>query len=143
MFTPYFVKVVLSVNEAATNRQLHHENSHREEVLDRAALRRRRKEKEEGKVAEDVDCCDSQENEAERRRCRNEDGEVYERRTWSTNTRPEEEEQVLGPVNSFHDSFAVDELIEARTDVDEWSSASNPPQEEEKCARRDKQDRFP
>ena len=118
-FTPYFVKVVLSVDEAATNRLLHHENSHREEVLDRAALRRRRKEEEEGKVAEDVDCCDSQENEAEGQRCRNEDGEVYEHRTWHTNTRPEEEEQVLGPVNSFHDSFAVDELIEARTDAHE------------------------
>ena len=109
----------MSANEAATNRLLHHENSHREEVLDRAALRRRRKEKEEGKVAEDVDCCDSQENEAEGQRCRNEDGEVYEHRTWHTNTRPEEEVQVLGPVNSFHDSFAVDELIEARTDVHE------------------------
>ena len=67
--------------EAATNRLPHHENSHREEVLDRAALRRRRKEEEEGKVAEDVDCCDSQENEAEGQRCRNEDGEVYEHRT--------------------------------------------------------------
>ena len=110
---------MLSLNEAATNRLLHHEKSHHEEVLDRAALWRRRKEKEEDKVAEDVDCCDSQEVEAERRRCRNEDGEVYERRTWSPNTRPEEEEQVLGPVNSFHDSFAVDELIEARSDADE------------------------
>ena len=133
---------MLSLNEAATNRLLHHEKNSCEEDLDRAALWQDRKEKEEGKVAEDVDCWDSQENEAEGQRCRNEDGEVYERRTWSTNTRPEEEEEVLGPVNSFHDNFAVDELIQARTGVYEWFSVSNPPQEEETCARRGKRDRF-
>ena len=134
---------MLSPNEAATNRLFHHKKNNREEDLDCAALWQDRKEKEEGKVSEDVDCWDSQENEAEGQRCCNEDGEVFERQTWSTNTRPEEEDQVLGPVNSFHDNFAVDELIQARTGVDEWSSVSNPPQEEEKCARRDKQDRFP
>ena len=101
-------------------------NNH-EEDLDRAPLWQGHKEEEESTVAKDVDCWDSQENEAEGQRCRNEDGEVYERRTWSTNTRPEEEEEVLGPVNSFHDNFAVDELIQARTGVDEWSSVSNPP----------------
>ena len=110
---------MLSLNEAATNRLFQHEKINRKEELDRAALWQGRKEKEEGTVAKDVNCWDSQENKAEGQRCRNEDGEVYERRTWSANTRPEEEEEVLGPVNSFHDNFALDELIQARTNVDE------------------------
>ena len=96
-----------------------HEKSNQEEDLDCAALWQGRKEEEEGTVTEDVDCWDSQESKAEGQRCRNKDGEVYECRMWSTSTRPEEEEEVLGPVNSFHDNFALDELIQARTNVDE------------------------
>ena len=67
---------MLTLNEAATNRLFHHEKSNREEDLDRAALWQGRTEKEEGKVAGDVDCWDSQENKAEGQRCQNEDGEV-------------------------------------------------------------------
>ena len=67
---------MLTLNEAATNRLLHHEKNNREEDLDRAALWQRHKEKEEGKVAEDVDCWDSQENEAEGQMCRRKDGEA-------------------------------------------------------------------
>ena len=110
---------MLILNQAATNRLFQHEKSNHEEDLDRAALWQGRKEEEEGTVAKDVDCWDSQESKAEGQRCRNKDGEVYERRTRSTNTRPEEEEDILGPVNSFHDNFALDELIQARTNVDE------------------------
>ena len=118
---------MLILNQAATNRLFQHEKSNHEEDLDRAALWQGRKEEEEGTVAEDVDFWNFQESKAEGQGCRSKDGEVYKRRTWSANTRPEEEEEVLGPVNSFHDNFALDELIQARTGVDEWSSVSKPP----------------
>ena len=93
-------------------------NNH-EEDLDCASLWQGHKEEEEGTVAEDLNCWDSQESKAEEQRCRNEDGTVYERQTRSTNTQPEEEEDILGPINSFHDNFALDKLIQARTNVDE------------------------
>ena len=110
---------MLILNQAATNRLFQHEKNNHEECLDRAALWQGCREEEEGTVAKDVDCWDSQESEAEGQRCRNKDGKVCERQTRSTNTRPEEEEDILGPVNSFHDNFALDELIQARTNIDE------------------------
>ena len=110
---------MLILNQAATNRLVQHEKSNHEEDLDRAALWQGRKEEEQGTVAEDVDCWDSQESEAEGQKRRSKGGEVCKRRTRSTNTRPEKEEDILGPVNSFHDNFALDELIQARTNVDE------------------------
>ena len=96
-----------------------HEKSNQEEDLDCAVLWQGREREEEGTVAKDVDCWDPKESEAEGQRCRNKDGEVDERATLSANTRPEEDEDILGPVNSFYDNFALDELIQARSDDDE------------------------
>ena len=110
-----------------------HETNNQEEDLDCAALWQGRKEEEDGCAPEDVDCSESQKSEAEGERCWSKEQEVDQGETRSTNTHPEvnehgtrsthtcaeEDEDVLDPLNSFHDDFALDELIQARSKEDE------------------------